>query len=56
MKRLRKPGRGSGGVTIPGVFKNMWIWLLRTWFNGDYDDCAGLAVGRDDPKGLFHPE
>lgn len=30
------------------VFKNVWMWLLGTWFSDAYGS-AVLAVGLDDP-------
>lgn len=37
------------------VFKNRWIWHLRTWTSGEHRAGSGWIVGLGDPRGLFHP-
>lgn len=44
-------GIGTGGITVPGVPKNVWMWDLGTWFGGEHG-----SAGIDDPGELSQLE
>lgn len=56
-KALDLTPQGSDRVTIHGTFKNVWIWHLQTWFNGNCGGGPSLRIefGLGNLEDLFQP-
>lgn len=43
-KILNRLSKGVVEASTLEVFKNMWLWLLRTWFSSEYGHSALVDV------------